>query len=433
MSQIIVIGGGAAGMMAAYTAAANGHNVRLLEKNEKLGKKIYITGKGRCNFTNACDFPVFIENIVSNPRFMYSSCRAFGPQDMIRLLEDAGCPVKIERGSRAFPLSDHASDVTKALERCMKSVGVRVELNTEVTGIRPYHEDRPDTDSMFLPLTEEGTPRFFVKARQRGKDLGLHADAVIVCTGGLSYASTGSSGDGYRFAEEAGLKLRPCSPALVPLTASEEDCAALQGVSLKNVSVRVSEAVSGKTVLEDGPGELLFTHFGLSGPLVLTASSLISEGLSRGKEYLFAIDLKPALSSEKLDERILRDFQDRKNMRVENALSGLLISALRPVLLHRAGIDPDSRVNELSRKERMALVRVIKNFSFTINGTRGYAEAVITQGGVCTSEIDPRTMESKRCPGLYFAGEVLDVDAFTGGFNLQIAWSTGHAAGTGCK
>ena len=415
MSHIIVIGGGAAGMMAAYTAALRGHSVLLLEKNEKLGKKIYITGKGRCNLTNACDFPVFIENIVSNPRFMYSSGRAFGPGDMISLLEETGCPVVVERGCRAFPASGHASDVTKALERRLKEAGVSIELETEVLRIL---SGKPDG--------------FSVTVLQKGNKRELPADSVIVCTGGLSYPSTGSTGDGYRFAKDAGLDIRPCSPALVPLTA-DEDCSCLQGVSLKNVSIRVSEASGGKTVYESGPGELLFTHFGLSGPLILTASSLITGGISAGKRYLLHIDLKPGLTPEKLDERLLRDFQDRQNMQVENALGKLLIASLRPVILQRAAIDPLKRVRDITKKERLRLAETIKSLSFTISGTRGYSEAVITQGGVSTAEIDPKTMECKRCPGLYFAGEVLDVDAFTGGFNLQIAWSTGHAAGAGCR
>ncbi len=415
MSHIIVIGGGAAGMMAAYTAATRGHSVLLLEKNEKLGKKIYITGKGRCNLTNARDFPVFIENIVSNRRFMYSSGRAFGPGDMISLLEKTGCQVVVERGSRVFPASGHASDVTKALERRLKEAGVRIELETEAVRI--------------LSRKPGG---FHVIVLQKGSKRELPADSVIVCTGGLSYPSTGSTGDGYRFAKDAGLDIRPCAPALVPLTVNE-DCSGLQGVSLKNVSIRISEASGGKTVYESEPGELLFTHFGLSGPLILTASSLITGGISSGKRYLLYIDLKPGLSSEKLDDRLLRDFQDRQNMQVENALGKLLIASLRPVIVQRAGIDPMKRVRDLTKKERVRLAEVIKNLSFTISGTRGYSEAVITQGGISTSEIDPKTMECKRCPGLYFAGEVLDVDAFTGGFNLQIAWSTGHAAGAGCR
>jgi predicted Rossmann fold flavoprotein len=300
------------------------------------------------------------------------------------------------------------------LERRLKEAGVRIELETEVLRI--------------LPLGPKG---FSVTVLQKGNKRELPAESVIVCTGGLSYPSTGSTGDGYRFAKDAGLDIRPCSPALVPLTV-EEDCSCLQGVSLKNVSIRISEASGGKTVYESEPGELLFTHFGLSGPLILTASSLITGGISAGKRYLLHIDLKPGLAPEKLDDRLLRDFQDRQNMQVENALGKLLIASLRPVIVQRAAIDPLKRVRDITKKERLRLAEIIKGLSFTISGTRGYSEAVITQGGVSTTEIDPKTMECKRCPGLYFAGEVLDVDAFTGGFNLQIAWSTGHAAGAGC-
>ena len=416
MSEVIVIGGGAAGMMAAYAAASNGHRVCLLEKNEKLGKKIYITGKGRCNFTNACDFPDFIGNIVSNPRFMYSSGREFGPQDMIAFLEDSGCRTKTERGNRAFPLSDHASDVTKALEKRMDKAGVRVMLKTEVKEI----------------TKDLSSGRFRVHT---AKNRILLADAVIVCTGGLSYPSTGSTGDGYRFASEFGLRVNPCSPALVPLSIQETDAAALQGVSLKAVSVKIHEtgadgSVKKKAVYESEPGELLFTHFGLSGPLILKASSLITKGLSEGKRYRLSIDLKPGLTPEMLNDRILRDLEVRQNMQIENALDKLLIAALRPLVLERAGIDPAKRVRDLQKQERIRLACVIKDLVFTVDGTRGYMEAVITQGGVSVKDVDPKTMEAKQCPGLYFAGEVLDVDAFTGGFNLQIAWSTGHAAGS---
>ena len=428
MSTVIVIGGGAAGMMAAYTAASNGHDVRLIEKNEKLGKKIYITGKGRCNFTNACDFDTFISSIVSNPRFMYSSGRAFGAQDMIAFLEEAGCRTKIERGNRAFPLSDHASDVTRAMERKMKEAGVRIELNTEAKKIS---------------VRREGGFSVEVRKNEQGRENGqtIFADAVIICTGGLSYPSTGSTGDGYRFAEDAGLKVGPRAPALCPLTVEEPDCASLQGVSLKNVSVTVMERLDTESpegsarkkhgpVMDSEPGELLFTHFGLSGPLILTASSLIAAGLAEGKRYLLSIDLKPGLTEQMLDERILRDFENTQNQQAVNALGKLLIAALRPVVLERAGIRPDTKVRDLTKAQRSELVRTVKHLTFTVTGTRGYNEAVITQGGVRVSEIDPKTMEAKNCPGLYFAGEVLDVDAYTGGFNLQIAWSTGHAAGS---
>ena len=401
-------------MSAAIAAAESGCTVTLLEKNEKLGKKIYITGKGRCNYTNACDFNTFTENVVSNPKFMYSSLRAFGPADITRLLEDNGCRTKVERGNRAFPLSDHASDVTAALKRRMTTLGVKIRLNTQVTDIELA--DKADS--------------FIVRARDMlsGKTALYSADKLIIATGGLSYPSTGSTGDGYDFAEQFGLKVAPTRPALVPFEAAEEDCRILQGVSLKNVSAVIS-LENGKTIYDSEPGELLFTHFGLSGPLMLSASSLASRYLEGGSRLKLEIDLKPALSEEQLDQRILRDFELVPNANIMNALNKLLIASLRPIILRRSGIAPDKKVRDITKKEREALVHVIKAMTFTLTGTRGYNEAIITQGGVSVKELNPKTMEVKKVPGLYFAGEVLDVDAYTGGFNLQIAWSTGRAAG----
>ena len=401
-------------MSAAIAAAESGCTVTLLEKNEKLGKKIYITGKGRCNYTNACDFNTFTENVVSNPKFMYSSLRAFGPSDITRLLEDNGCRTKVERGNRAFPLSDHASDVTAALKRRMTTLGVKIRLNTQVTDIELA--DKADS--------------FIVRAKDmlNGKTALYSADKLIIATGGLSYPSTGSTGDGYDFAEHFGLKVAPTRPALVPFEAAEEDCRILQGVSLKNVSAVIS-LENGKTIYDSEPGELLFTHFGLSGPLMLSASSLASRYLEGGSRLRLEIDLKPALSEEQLDQRILRDFELVPNANIMNALNKLLIASLRPIILRRSGIAPDKKVRDITKKEREALVHVIKAMTFTLTGTRGYNEAIITQGGVSVKELNPKTMEVKKVPGLYFAGEVLDVDAYTGGFNLQIAWSTGRAAG----
>ena len=401
-------------MSAAIAAAESGCTVTLLEKNEKLGKKIYITGKGRCNYTNACDFNTFTENVVSNPKFMYSSLRAFGPSDITRLLEDNGCRTKVERGNRAFPLSDHASDVTAALKRRMTTLGVKIRLNTQVTDIELA--DKADS--------------FIVRAKDmlNGKTALYSADKLIIATGGLSYPSTGSTGDGYDFAKQFGLKVAPTRPALVPFEAAEEDCRILQGVSLKNVSAVIS-LENGKTIYDSEPGELLFTHFGLSGPLMLSASSLASRYLEGGSRVRLEIDLKPALSEEQLDQRILRDFELVPNANIMNALNKLLIASLRPIILRRSGIAPDKKVRDITKKEREALVHVIKAMTFTLTGTRGYNEAIITQGGVSVKELNPKTMEVKKVPGLYFAGEVLDVDAYTGGFNLQIAWSTGRAAG----
>ena len=401
-------------MSAAIAAAESGCTVTLLEKNEKLGKKIYITGKGRCNYTNACDFNTFTENVVSNPKFMYSSLRAFGPSDITRLLEDNGCRTKVERGNRAFPLSDHASDVTAALKRRMTTLGVKIRLNTQVTDIELA--DKADS--------------FIVRAKDmlNGKTALYSADKLIIATGGLSYPSTGSTGDGYDFAKQFGLKVAPTRPALVPFEAAEEDCRILQGVSLKNVSAVIS-LENGKTIYDSEPGELLFTHFGLSGPLMLSASSLASRYLEGGSRLRLEIDLKPALSEEQLDQRILRDFELVPNANIMNALNKLLIASLRPIILRRSCIAPDKKVRDITKKEREALVHVIKAMTFTLTGTRGYNEAIITQGGVSVKELNPKTMEVKKVPGLYFAGEVLDVDAYTGGFNLQIAWSTGRAAG----
>ena len=401
-------------MSAAIAAAESGCTVTLLEKNEKLGKKIYITGKGRCNYTNACDFNTFTENVVSNPKFMYSSLRAFGPADITRLLEDNGCRTKVERGNRAFPLSDHASDVTAALKRRMTTLSVKIRLNTQVADIKLA--DKADS--------------FIVRAKDMlsGKTALYSADKLIIATGGLSYPSTGSTGDGYDFAKQFGLKVAPTRPALVPFEAAEEDCRILQGVSLKNVSAVIS-LENGKTIYDSEPGELLFTHFGLSGPLMLSASSLASRYLEEGSRLRLEIDLKPALSEEQLDQRILRDFELVPNANIMNALNKLLIASLRPIILRRSCIAPDKKVRDITKKEREALVHVIKAMTFTLTGTRGYDEAIITQGGVSVKELNPKTMEVKKVPGLYFAGEVLDVDAYTGGFNLQIAWSTGRAAG----
>ncbi len=401
-------------MSAAIAAAETGCAVTLLEKNEKLGKKIYITGKGRCNFTNACDFNTFTENVVSNPKFMYSSLRAFGPADITKLLEDNGCRTKVERGNRAFPLSDHASDVTAALKRRMTALGVKLRLNTQAVNIE----------------LEANNNSFIVRAKDvlSGKTALYSADKLIIATGGLSYPSTGSTGDGYDFARHFGLKLVDVRPALVPFEAAEEDCRILQGVSLKNVSAVIS-LESGKRIYDSEPGELLFTHFGLSGPLMLSASSLASRYLDKSSRLKLEIDLKPALSEEQLDQRILRDFEPVPNANILNALNKLLIASLRPIVLRRACIAPDKKVRDITRKERETLVHTIKALTFTLIGTRGYNEAIITQGGVSVKELNPKTMETKQVPGLYFAGEVLDVDAYTGGFNLQIAWSTGRAAG----
>ncbi len=407
MSEVIVIGGGAAGMMAAYTAAMSGHQVTLLEKNEKLGKKIYITGKGRCNFTNDAPMETFREQTVSNPRFLYSAFAAFSNRDMAAFLEDAGVPVKTERGGRMFPVSDHASDVTKALEKRLREAGVTIRLNTCAKRIQTK-------DSRVYGVET---------------DLGhFPADAVIVATGGLSYPTTGSTGDGYRFAESAGLSVRKPMPALVPLVTAEKDIPQMQGLSLKNVCLRAF--LPGKKKPIQREGEMLFTHFGISGPLGLSLSSDIASILADGTPVDCEIDLKPGLAEEQLDARLLREIEERHGKQFSHFYDDLLPRKMIPVMIARTGIDPAKQIGTLTRGEREIIRGLLKHFKLTATGTRGFSEAIITQGGVEVSGIRAKTMESQTVSGLYFAGEVLDVDAYTGGFNLQIAWSTGYLAGS---
>ena len=406
MSQVIIIGGGAAGMMAAIAAAGAGHKVCIYEKNEKLGKKIYITGKGRCNVTNACDTEELFQNVVHNAKFLYSSFYAFTNTDIMDLIEKHGCPLKTERGNRVFPVSDKSSDVIHALTAALRKLGVEMELHEEVADV----------------LAEDG--HVTGVRLKRGQKV-VFADAVIVTTGGLSYPSTGSTGDGYRFAKELGHTITDLSPALVPFVAKEDVCKELQGLSLRNISVQIR---NGKKVLYEEFGEMLFTHFGVSGPVLLSASSYVASVLKKGPLTL-SIDLKPALSVEQLDARILRDFEEAKNKQYKNSLNHLLPAKLVSVIIERSGISPEKKVNEITREERHQLVQAVKDFSITLVGLRDYKEAIITQGGVSVREVNPSTMESKKTAGLYFAGEVLDLDAVTGGFNLQIAWSTGYLAG----
>lgn len=406
MSQVIIIGGGAAGMMAAIAAAGAGHKVCIYEKNEKLGKKVYITGKGRCNITNACDTEELFGNVVHNAKFLYSSFYTFTNTDIAELLERYGCPVKTERGNRVFPVSDKSSDVIHALTVCLHDLGVNVELHEEVAEV----------------LQEDG---HVTGVRLKRGNRTVPADAVIVTTGGLSYPSTGSTGDGYRFAKELGHTITELSPALVPFEAKEPVCKELQGLSLRNIHAEIR---NGKKVLFEEFGEMLFTHFGVSGPVLLSASSYVASTLKKGPLTL-SIDLKPALSAEQLDARILRDFEEAKNKQYKNSLNHLLPAKLISVIIERSGISPEKKVNEITREERHALVCAVKDFCITLVGLRDYKEAIITQGGVSVREVNPSTMESKKTAGLYFAGEVLDLDAVTGGFNLQIAWSTGYLAG----
>ena len=407
MSKVIIIGGGAAGMFAALGAADAGHQVTILEQNEKLGKKIYITGKGRCNLTNACETSEIFENIPRNAKFLYSAIYGYDNFRVIDFFEEHGMPTKTERGNRVFPVSDHSSDVIATLQRTLKNKGVTVRLHTKAEHLE----------------IEEGK----VRGVKTSNGTTYPADAVIIATGGYSYQTTGSTGDGYRFAKKSGHTIAPLSPSLVPMTVKEDYCMQMQGLSLKNVEVKIKD---GKKVLFEEFGEMLFTHFGVSGPVLLSASSYCAKAIQKGPLTLL-IDLKPALSAEQLDDRILRDFEEAKNKQFKNSLNHLLPAKMIPVVIEKSGIHPDKQVNEITRQERQRLVETIKGFSLILTGLRGYKEAIITQGGIAVKEINPSTMESKLVNGLYFAGEVLDLDAVTGGYNLQIAWSTGWAAGMG--
>lgn len=405
MSKTLVIGGGAAGMFAAIAAAGNGHEVHVYEKNEKLGKKLFITGKGRCNITNACDMETLFDAVVTNSKFLYSSFYGYTNQNVIDFFEQIGVKTKVERGERVFPQSDHSSDVIRALEAEMRRRGVQIHLYTEVRRV----------------VSDEG--RFSFIELADGSQ--IKGDSCIVATGGLSYQTTGSTGDGHRFAQENGHSVTPCMPALVPMTAKEDWVPRLQGLSLRNVSAVIYD---GKKRLYEEFGEMLFTHYGVSGPLMLSASSIVGKKLKE-KELKLVIDLKPALSVEQLEKRVLRDFEENQNRQFKNAVGKLFPAKLIPVMIELSGIDEEKKVNIISREERQRFVSLIKNLPVTLTGLRGYNEAIITKGGVKVKEIDPGTMESKLVKGLYFAGEVLDLDAVTGGFNLQIAWSTGYAAG----
>ena len=407
MKNVVITGGGPAGMMAAITAARRGFKVTLVEKNEKLGKKLFITGKGRCNITNAGDSEDLFNSIVTNRKFMFSSFNGFSNYDTLGFFDELGLQIKIERGNRVFPESDHSSDVIGALNRELKRLSVDVRLNTEVKDI-----------------IVNGGKATGVVVKCSGKESTIQADNVIVATGGNSYQSTGSTGDGYRFARKLGHSVTPIVPALVPFNVAEDWESDLQGLSLKNVSIVV---LDGKQEIYSDFGEMLFTHFGVSGPLILSASSFAARRIKEHPLKLI-IDLKPALSQEQLDERILRDFDVEKNKAFKNSLDKLLPKKMIPVIVRLSDIDGNKKVNEITKQERQRLVSLIKGLELTLTGLRGFNEAIITQGGINVREINPTTMESKLVKNLYFAGEVLDVDALTGGFNLQIAWSTGYAA-----
>ena len=410
MKRVAVIGAGPAGMMAAASAAFAGAQTVLLEKNEKPGKKLYITGKGRCNLTNACEVQDFFDNIVSNPRFAYSAVYGFSNKDTISFFEHEGLALKTERGARVFPVSDKASDVTKTLESCLRRAGAKVSLGTEVLRIVP-------AGGGFLLETASG-----------GERRSITADAVIIATGGLSYPSTGSDGAGYAFARELGHSIKEPVPSLVPLTAAEGFVKELEGLSLKNVRVSLSDS-RGRVLFSDF-GEMLFTSCGVSGPLILSASCYVSGRLAGGKEKLsLSVDLKPALEPARLDARILRDFEKNKNRDFKNSLGGLLPSKLIPVIVGLSTVNPEKKVNSVTKEERTRLVRLLKSFTLTVTGTGGFSQAIVTQGGVNVKEVNPGTMESGKMPGIYFAGEVLDLDGVTGGFNIQLALSTGRLAG----
>lgn len=423
MSKILIVGGGAAGMMAGVYLARTGHEVHILEKNEKLGKKVYITGKGRCNVTNNCDTEELFRAVMSNPKFLYSAFYSFTPQDVMEFFEEAGVPLKTERGNRVFPVSDHSSDIIRGLERELKKAGAYIHLRTEVkrVNVSPYEE----------PDVEEKKAHH---SRAVGVELAdgslLEGDAVLVATGGLSYQSTGSTGDGYRFAQETGHKVTDLSPSLVPLRTKEDYIPRLQGLSLKNTELTIK---SGKKVLFQDFGEMMFTHFGVTGPMILSASAHIGKQLQKSRELSAYLDLKPALTMEQLDARILREFEAGPNKQFKNVIGVLFPSSLTPIMLELGGISPEKKIHDISREERVHFEELVKAFPFTINGMGEYKEAVITRGGVSVKEIQPGTMESRKVKNLYFIGEVLDLDAVTGGYNLQIAWSTAYLAAMALK
>lgn len=400
--ELVVIGGGAAGLMCAIQAANRGVDTVLLEPNRQLGRKLRITGKGRCNVTNNCDIKTFMANIPGDGRFLYSALNRFSPADVIAFFENAGLPLKTERGNRVFPVSDNANDVAGILTRLCERAGVKI-LHTKAVKIN----------------TEEGAVCGIETAQGR-----INCRAAAVCTGGLSYPLTGSDGDGYRFAETAGHTVVETRPSLVPLESDDSYCADMQGFSLKNVALSVYED---EKLIYKEQGEMLFTHFGVSGPLVLSASSHMRK-FDKSK-YRLSIDLKPALDEKKLDSRILRDFEKYANREFKNALSDLAGYTMIQALVKLSGIPENTKVNSITREQRLRLVQLFKAFPVSVSGTRPIAEAIVTAGGVSTKEVNPRTMESKLIAGLYFAGEVLDLDGYTGGFNLQIAWSTGYVAG----
>lgn len=402
-TDVVVIGGGAAGMIAAITAAERGRHVVLLEHEKFCGRKLRITGKGRCNVCNACEIKAFLQNVPQNPKFLYSALNRFTPRDTMAFFEESGVPLKVERGNRVFPVSDNAHDVANALEKRMRRAGVRV----------------------LIAQAEEIIVRSGAVRGVKTSEGDIACESALIATGGVSYPLTGSTGDGYRMAEKLGHTIVPPRGSLVPLESDDDYCAEMQGFSLRNVTLTVRDA-AGKTVYSE-LGEMMFTHFGVTGPLVLSASAHM-RGMPE-KKYSLEIDLKPALDEKKLDARILRDFEKYINRDFRNALDDLAGRAMIPVLVRLSGIPEDTKVNSITREQRRTLVQLFKAFPVSVSGARPVSDAIVTSGGVSVKEIDPRSMQSKLVQGLYFAGEVIDVDAYTGGFNLQIAWSTGHMAG----
>ncbi len=422
--NVVVIGGGPAGMMSAISSAENGNNVILLEKKERLGRKLLITGKGRCNITSSLPINEFIQNIPGNGQFLYSAFKNYTNNDIIDFLNKEGLDVKEERGNRIFPVTDKSLDVLKCFTNKLKELNVKIEYNMQVTEI--------------VPKNEYGNLKVIAHELKNNEQYEntktFEAEKVILATGGNSYPLTGSTGDGYELAKKLGHTVTKIRPSLVPLEAFEQNmCKELQGLSLRNINIQFKNKENNKVIYDDF-GEMLFTHFGVSGPTILSSSAHLVrykniDELLKNKKIVLNIDFKPALSEEKLDERILRDFDEFKNKQFKNSLDKLLPQKLIPVIIEKSGINPEKKVNEINKKERHRLVNLLKNFEVVIKGFRPIDEAIITSGGINIKEINPKTMESKLVEGLYFAGEIIDVDAYTGGFNLQIAYSTGYTAG----